>query len=60
MSDSRSRWADDENEYERLCEYYGVKPELEMTTIGLMTSCYGEQAQLLEESYKKTSIYTRF
>lgn len=54
MSDSRSRIADDEEEYESLCKEFGVKEELVETPIGLMTDAYGEHSRLLKEAYKNS------
>lgn len=54
MSDSRSRIADDEEEYEFLCKEFGVKEELVETPFGLMSDTYGEHSHLLKEAYKNT------
>jgi hypothetical protein len=52
MSDSLSRIADDEEDYLRLCEMYGEKPELMQGSFGKMVNPYGPHAKCLEERRK--------
>lgn len=55
MSDSRSRIADDEEQYERYCLHYDVEPEYEPPNFsyrGGGLDCYGNHANIIESCFR--------